>query len=313
MATEPLLLLGALPRWSGTDQTIHSGLGIRRLSPNERAALAMSDSLLLYHDIDQTARDHYWLCHEFESVDPAGTVAHARRQEAAFKRMLYATYAIHILLPIGAPNLTLLYRSTPGGPILAGSRHQPPYHGTIWARICDLPDSFAEEIPQVFARVQDAFQKPTLRLQIPIWLLEQGLIAPDRHIRLLLWATGLDGLTRSGGVASFIDRLCSLLGPDAKIFPPCADYARPKYTVADVAGDLYLLRNQMAHGLPFDPKFRHKRGFLAQNDEPVSPDFAAWRYDQVLEECSAFLLCRALREILLHNRTFDVHTGCWSE
>jgi hypothetical protein len=33
----------------------------------------------------------------------------------------------------------------------------------------------------------------------------------------------------------------------------------------------------------------------------------------VLEECAAFLLCRALREILLRNRIFDFHSMRWSE
>jgi hypothetical protein len=306
------LLLSPLPQWKGTVQTIAPGICIRRLNPPERSAVESSDQILRYHDVDTAARDGYWLCHEFEAVVATEAVANTRRQEAAFKRMLHAMYAIQILLPIGAPNLLLLYRQSNDGPILESTRHRPAYNGTLWAQLCDSPTEFHDEIAGLLLPIQDAFQKPTLRLQIAIWLFEQGLVAPDRHIRLLLWATGLDGITRSGGVAAYSDRLCSLLGSDTAVFPPCAAYPQPKYKVADVVGDLYLLRTEMAHGLPFHEKFRKTHGLLAQNDTPIHPDFTNWRYDRVLEECSAFLLCKALREILLRNRVFDVKTGRWS-
>jgi len=103
---------------------------------------------------------------------------------------------------------------------------------------------------------------------------------------------------KATGVASLAIGLKPLLGADTPVFPACTTMPAPKYTVSNVAGDLYLLRNQMAHGLPFDPKFRTKNGFRCEDDRPVCPEFAHWRYDQVLEECSAFLLCRALQAIL---------------
>jgi hypothetical protein len=72
-----------------------------------------------------------------------------------------------------------------------------------------------------------------------------------------------------------------------------------------VAGDLYLLRNEVAHGLPFHEKFRKTRGFLAADGKPISPDFAHYRYDQVLEECAVFLLCKTLRELFLRDPGCD--------
>jgi hypothetical protein len=214
-------------------------------------------------------------------------------------------YAVQIFVPIGAPNLFLLYRQTDSGPVLDSTRHRPPLIGTVWARVADVPGQLGDEIGIVVDRVHEAFQKPTLRLQIPVWLLEQGLIAPDRHIRILLWATGLDGITRSGGTAAFASRLCGLLGTDTEIFPPGAMDRKPGYRVADVAADLYLLRNEMAHGLPFHEKFRKTLGFVAEDGAPLSEEFAKYRSDHVLEECAAFLLCKALREIFLHGRSCD--------
>jgi hypothetical protein len=303
------LLLSPLPQWRGNSQAVAPGFDIRRLAAPERAAVDEADRQLLYHGIHPDARDGFWLCHEF--VADANSVVAQRRCDAALKQMLYAIYAIQILLPIGAPNLFLFYRRTAVGLLLDSTQHRPAYGGTAWAHQCDVPDFLREDISALFARVEVVFRKPTLRLQIPIWLLEQGLIAPDRHIRILLWATGLDGITRSGGIAAYCERLCGLLGADTLVFPASAHYPRPKYKIADVVNDLYLLRTEMAHGLPFHERFRKTRGFLAEGDVPVAAEFADWRYDHVLEECSAFLLCSALREVLVRNRMFDVRAKCW--
>jgi hypothetical protein len=299
------LLLSPLPHWRGTGQQLREDICIRRLTSPERAALGSSEAILQHYEIGESATTGFWLCYEFENNYPPDNVRYRRRQDAALKLMLHAMYSIQILVPIGAPNLSLLFRQTDNGPILDASLHRPAWIGTVWARLCDVPGSFGEEIPVLLDRVHEAFQKPKLRHQIPVWLLEQGLIAPDRHIRILLWATGLDGITQSGGTVAFADRLCRLLGPDTGIFPPGCTIRKPGYRVTEVAGDLYLLRNEMAHGLPFHEKFRKTRGFLAEDGDPISPEFAQYRYDQVLEECAAFLLCKALRELFLRNRVCD--------
>jgi len=293
------LLLTPLPHWRGSTQPITEGLSIRPLNSAERTALEFSDALLSHHSIDAPARAAHWLCYEFDNPHPSDNVRYRRRQDAAFKLLHHALYAVQILAPIGAPNLALLYRRTETGLLLDSTQHRPQYLGSVWARLCDVPASFASDVPLILERVREVFRKPILRLQIPIWLLEQGLVAPDRHIRLLLWATGLDGVTRAGGVAAFSERICALIGSDAAIFPPCSSLPEPCYRVADVVDHLYLLRTEMAHGLPFHEQFRKTRGFLAAGGQPVNQDFAGYRYDAVLEECSAFLLCKALREVLM--------------
>jgi hypothetical protein len=299
--TSAFVLLSPLPNWKGTEQAITGEIHIRRLVPPERAALNTSDTLLRHQGIGEAARDAHWLCYRFENAYPSDNVRYRRRQDAAFKLMLHAMYSVQILVPIGAANLFLLYRETDNGLILDSTQHRQALIETVWGRVCDIPASFPDEIPVVLERLHEAFRKPTLRLQIPVWLLEQGLAAPDRHIRILLWTTGLDGITRGGGTVAFAERLSDLLGAATQVFPPSAANRRPNYRVIDVVEDLYQLRNEMAHGLPFHEKFRKKRGFLADDDQPISEEFASYRYDQVLEECGVFLLCRTLREAFLRN------------
>jgi hypothetical protein len=137
------------------------------------------------------------------------------------------------------------------------------------------------------------------------------MAAPDQHIRILLCATGLDSLTKASGQTVFKERLCDLLGAETLIFPPDAAGRQPGYRVGDVAGHLYQLRNEMAHGLPFQAIFHKRPGFLDAGGQPLAPEFARYRYDKVLEECAVFLLCRVLREVLISRLVFDVHMMEW--
>jgi hypothetical protein len=293
IAMGEFVLLSPLPDWRGGNQEIAEGIRIRSLTTPERSALdGAADSLLRHHDVAEAAWDAWWVAYEFDNPHPPDNVRHRRRQDAAFKLMTHAQYAMQILAPVGAPNVCLLYRKTADGLALETTQQRPAYLPSIWARMAHAPVDFAAHIPALLSQVREVFQRPILRLQIPIWLLEQGLGAPDRHIRILLWATGLDGLTRSGGVVHFGERVCDLIGADSYVFPPADGHCRPELRVKDVAQDLYQLRTEMAHGLPFHVKFRQTRG--------LSAEFPDWRYDHVLEECAVFLLCDALRQTLLN-------------
>jgi hypothetical protein len=293
------LLLSPLPNWKGSDAKLAPGLGIRRLNESERGV------------VDSGERDGCWLCHEFDNPHPAETGRHRKRREAAFRLMLHAVYTTQVLVPCGAPGMCLLYRRNAEGWIAEATERRQPFLATDWGKRCCVPETFAVEAPVMLERVLEAFHKPVARLQIPIWLLEQGMAAPDQHIRILLCATGLDSLTKASGQTVFKERLCDLLGADTFIFPPDATGRQPRYRVGDVAGHLYQLRNEMAHGLPFQAIFYKKQGFLDVAGEPMADAFAKHRYDKVLEECAVFLLCRALRKVLMSRLAFDVHMMEW--
>jgi hypothetical protein len=293
------LMLSSLPSWSGGEVKLAPGLGIRRLSDAERFL------------VNGDGGTGYCLWHEFENPYPDELAKHRKRRETAFRLMLYAFYSVQMLAPCGGTGLYLLYRRKDDGLIPEATDRRQPFLPTVWGSRCVVPATFAAEAPVLLERVLEAFYKPVLPQQIPIWLLEQGLAAPDQHIRILLCATGLDSLTKASGQANFRERLGDLLGPETLIFPVDLSGRQPRYRVAEVAGHLYELRNEMAHGLPFQAIFHKKAGFLTADGEPVGPEFARYRYDKVLEECAVFLLCAALREVLLSRRVFDVHMMEW--
>jgi hypothetical protein len=294
---QSFLLLTALPNWKGDAVELGSDVCIRKLDDAERAAVGEADS--------------YWICHRFENPYSPELARHKKRRETAFKLMLYATYAVQTLVPCGGMGIHLLFRREGDSWIACGEERRLQMLPSGWAMRCAVPDVVTREAPAVFERVLEAFYKPILPLQIPLWMMEQGLAAPDQHIRILLCSTGLSSLTKASGQAAFRERLCSLLDGDCLIFPPDCEGRQPRYRVDEVAGHLYQLRNELAHGLPFGAIFHKKTGFLSCSGDPVLPEMARYRYDKVLEECAVFLMCRALRTVLQSRLLFDVGRDEW--
>jgi hypothetical protein len=293
------LLLTPLPNWRGVETEIGEGLEIRRLAEPESCAAAAAEHA------------EFWLCYQFDNPHPDDSARHRKCRETAFRYLLYAFYAVQIAAPCGGTGILLLLRRDSQALTLESTERRQPFLPTAWGTRSVIPATFAADCRVLVERVLEAFYKPDIRLQIPIWLLEQGMAAPDPHIRILLCATGLDSLTKSSGQAVFKERLSALLGAGTLIFSPDEAGRQPGYRVSDVAGHLYQLRNEMAHGLPFSATFHKKLGFLDVDGQPVLPEFARYRYDRVLEECAVFLLCRTLREVLLSRLIFDIHMMEW--
>jgi hypothetical protein len=118
----------------------------------------------------------------------------------------------------------------------------------------------------------------------------------------------------ANGAVQFRDRLSNLLGGDSFVLPPDRLYRlQPKYRVDDVLADLYELRSEIAHGRAISPKFREITGIVAeQNGFSYPGRIATYRYRNVLVECALFLLCEALRKILVLNLADTVaKEGSW--
>ena len=292
-------MLSPLPGWNGASAELAPNLGIRQLTQSEFEQLGSGEN------------GGYCLYYEFDNPYPKDLARYRKRLQAAFRLLLHAVYTIQVMVPCGWTGVFLLCRRQGEQWICEATERRQPFLATDWGRKSVVPAAFSAEAPTLLERIVEAFLKPVQRLQIPIWLLEQGMAAPDQHIRILLCATGLDSLTKASGQTVFRERVCNLLGADTLIFPPDEAGNQPCYRVTDVAGHLYELRNEMAHGLPFQAIYHKKQGFLDVNGAPLTPECARYRYDKVLEECAVFLLCRALREVLLSRLIFDIHMLEW--
>ncbi len=173
-------------------------------------------------------------------------------------------------------------------------------HSCGWARHLGwdgiTPDQLLKTVNGVLQFIQDK----QIRFVNPIRLLENGLYSSEPYIQTLIWVMGLDGLLMAGNRTTFIHRLCRLLGAETQVFPALPDGGLicRTYTVEEVAGEMFDLRSEIAHGRPIREKFW----------QPL-PDIPTGIYEvaylgmpalrNVLAEGALFLLCRALRTIIL--------------
>jgi hypothetical protein len=124
-------------------------------------------------------------------------------------------------------------------------------------------------------------------------------------IRALMFTVGLDWLLRAEQRKVFEARLCNLFGGDSLVFPRLGYLElQPRFLVSEIAGDLYLLRNELAHGKILQKRFLADTPFEDANGNDCLAD-QQYPYHQVLSEAAAALLCRGLRMIFLSKEMAD--------
>lgn len=295
---QPYIFIAPLKRWEGKEGSITGSLSVKRGDDGMFPDLDSWAYFLSQLDLKELKSVRHWLWYEFQSPWPRNTHVEA----AALARFDFAQYALQLLAPIGSRGLVLMAGRIGGKLMLETGHHRLPLNETVWGRLVSIPGTLPTELPVIMERIEEAFRRPIIRVQNPVYLLEHGLQATNLHIRVLLWTTGLDGLLMANTRKEFVDRLQNLLGADTPVFPPDKIMNRqPKYRVSDVAGDLYELRSQIAHGREISKRFRETTGFKAVDGGDISGAFSDCQYRQVLEECAVFLLASALRKVLTLN------------
>jgi hypothetical protein len=249
------------------------------------------------HDVQELDSARFWLRHGFSNTIP---IAHPQDAEAV-EFMQHALIAIQILAPVGAQNDIFIAHESDSRLLLDSGYHPAPLREPMWSRLAGVPRTFESEFPSVLIGVRDVFNRKLVRLQNPVYFLEHGLQATNLHLRILLWVTGLDAITMASSRKEFCHRVNNLLGQDSYVFPPERHtQAQPKYVVADVVEDLYHIRSEIAHGREISLKFRQQTGIPMTKPHFVSSAFAHHQYRETLADCSAYLLCAALRKIFVN-------------
>lgn len=122
----------------------------------------------------------------------------------------------------------------------------------------------------------------------------------DWRAKFFLWTTAVESLfttqSRDGQHSGSLvarERIKSFLGEATPIYPPeelSSVYTNPNLTVADIIGDLYCLRNHIAHGDRI-PAYYFETGRSNIYGDDIS------RYDMLLEAIS-FIIRHSLLKIL---------------
>src|ERR1039458_5940837 len=156
------LLLSPLPNWRGAGAEFAPNLGIRRLTQSELGLVGSGED------------GGYCLYYEFDNPYAKDLARHRKRLQAAFRLLLHAVYAIQVMVPCGWTGVFLLCRRQGEQWIREATERRQPLLATDWGQKCIVPATFAAEAPALLERIVDAFLKPVLRLQIPIWLQGPG-------------------------------------------------------------------------------------------------------------------------------------------
>ena len=225
----------------------------------------------------------------------------------SYYRLADANVALQIVAPIGNQLAVSIEEDDPisfresGTPVerrLRRTTHHLRFYGTTWSRMSGYSGMTVERIAAITNGVLQILSGANARAINPLRMYEHGLNSTNPYLRVFLWTSALDGILMSSNPRTFVDRLCSLLGPSTLVFPPSDGvFIERSTTVADVAADIYDLRSEVAHGMAINKKF----GMQRDDMRPLLPHIAYGseppRYFQLLEEATLSLLKQVLQKI----------------
>lgn len=147
----------------------------------------------------------------------------------------------------------------------------------------------------------NAMDKPFWKFRMAAQLFDAGhWQSTDKKVRFLLWVSALDALFTTQGSGSLHsgklvagERIKHLIGGKIQIYPPgelTSLQKNPGITVSDIIGEIYCLRNHIAHGDKLPDYYWALTGRLNDN-ENIS------KFDELIEAVS-FILRRSLLTIL---------------
>lgn len=241
----------------------------------------------------------HWICVETECEDFDSPESLLNKTAEDVRR---AMLAFQIWRPKGWSAIIVNSESSVSGGLRVRSVTRPRcYSQSAWARQLSIDSQPVNELTQIVDGTFAALESDAVSAKNPFQYLEIGLqtVANNLKAGALLWMIGLDALSAAQKRDVFKARLCRLLGEDGNVFPQNLTGRQPAYKVGDLAADVYELRNQIAHG----DRIRDK--FLIKSDFRLEPDLRGFHqvpersYQSVLCEAALFMLCAALRRVIL--------------
>lgn len=286
-------------KWWPPDKVVAlpGGVWVKHLPEPAKPDFAGWKSEFNVRDIESLRNTVSWLRYDF-SYDPAQDSSVI---DDAMELVHNTAVAFQVAAPVGSDGLVIRCRKDNDTLTPESAVRYLPLHSTRWARMVGFEQLVTEDLYLVVEGVHQAFLRKVVRLQNPLYLLEHGLQATNIHISFLLWTMALDALLMAANARTFIKRLCNFLGGDIFVFPGLELFGQPHYRVADVAGDMYCLRSAIAHGKEIPKRYRQACGFRDSTGKLLNDYEDSYQYREVLEECSLFLVCRALRKVFLSN------------
>lgn len=265
------------------------------LPETERPKLDTWGEILSRQDIREFGRTERWLAYDFS--DPPGS-----RTSDPEERLGNTVMALQVAAPVGCDHFVMFTKTLDSRFADLTLHVRNRLHSCGWARLLGQSGITSSQLLNVVNAILRCIQEKQTRFVNPLRLLENGLYSSEPYMQTLIWVMGLDGLLMAGNSKEFVRRLCRLLGSSTPVFPalPNGGIVCRSYTVERLAGEMFDLRSEIAHGRPISEKFWRplpdiETGFyeIAYQGMPTLRN--------VLAEGALLLLCRALRTIILDN------------
>jgi hypothetical protein len=213
--------------------------------------------------------------------------------------------ALQIIKPVSTLGLIFQGTALGHGPLeIHPVQERPTMSPGEWAQWRRFDGNLIAHLRELMPKVLDRMEKGSAEEKNAVFLLQLSLEHFHPLIRALFSVMGLDavlGMKPGEGRNDFKRRLCERLGKSTPVFPDwnSPSIARPKYTVADVALDLYTLRGKIAHGVDLRKAAQDKNApvDLTRRVEIIE-QLERRPYASLLSEAAVYILCLVLQKEL---------------
>lgn len=244
------------------------------------------------HDIEKIQGWKYALVHHYDEEEYLHSEAEWRSRE-----LLYQVFiGLRIVRPSRIPHQYLHARVQSNGDLdpSAFRRAEMPLtvsHCDAWTPIRRRDADLLKAIVPTLLQAYTTDCRPVKRA---MRILETGYVSQFTDVKQLMWVTGLESLftsTKFSGASVAMHRIRQFLGSKTQIYEQ-ADFpftiSLPSLTLKNVLGDIYRVRNRLAHGEWVPEEFLKKPGYAGGPNS----------YADVLVEATGIVLRLALIRIL---------------
>lgn len=283
----------------GDEEEVPLADGLALVKPNSFLLSGRMRYAQNEHQYEEAEKASRYLVYSYEDVSVLQT-----EQEVPDPRAMFygGLMALQIVKPVSTLGFVYSGTSYGGSSINAAVEALPPMQAAEWARLKLFDVACLSEAIALIPRVQAALKGTSVPQKNAITTLQLGMetYAYHHYIAGLLWVMGMEAIFDSQNRNDFRDKLCNLLGADTPAFPCWAEVTKPRSeTVEDIAVDLYMLRNKLAHGVDL-------RSAASDRTTPVDllkivrlHEHSQDRYySMLLAEAACYLLCRVIQKTI---------------
>jgi hypothetical protein len=205
--------------------------------------------------------------------------------------------AFQIIKPVETLGIVLRGYEYSSGFHIESVEYRHPMDAGEWARQKAFDLSILPDVIAMIPRVYAVLGGTNAEHKNAVTLLQLGMESYHPLISGMLWVMGMEAIFDSANRTDFYDKICNLLGPDTLVFPDWNPHIGPlSWKVRDIAMDLYMLRNKLAHGVDL-------RKAATDRSNPVDllrtvtlhPQSSEVPYSFLLSQAACFLLCQVIQ------------------